>query len=104
MKIFNKLIKLVQENWKAMIFSLLYVWGLCIAISLSFGINSKIIGVDYSMYSVIFLAIALVALLAIISKFVLTIILKEDAEKISKKSSLMLIPFGIIMIVLMFWN
>jgi len=98
MKIISKIANLIKENWKAMIFAIVYVFGFLMSIAFSFGINGSI-KEDFSIFSLLLLLTALLSILAIIAKFLLNLFLKEKANDVANKSSLMVIIIGIFSVI-----
>jgi len=96
MNFVEKVINLIKNNWKAMLFSVVYVFGFFMMVAFSFGINDYIKGGDYAIFSPLLMCTALLSILSLIAKFILNLIFKEKANDVAKKSSIILIPIGIL--------
>ena len=101
MKIFKNIFTSIKSNWKAMLFAVVYTTCFFITIACSFGINDYIKGGDYAIFSPLLMCTALLAVLSIIAKFVLKLVFKEKANQIASKSSIALIPIGILVTISM---
>lgn len=96
MKKIKDIILSARSNWKVILFAIVYVISFLFMISLSFGITEYVKGFDYAIYSPLLLCIALLSIISIIAKLILTIVFKDEADQVAKNSSIVFIPIGIL--------
>ena len=96
MKIIKKFIYSLKKNWKLITFAIIYIFCFFFMFGIAFDINSKVKGSRYSLYSILFLSTALLSFLPLLAKQILQKIFGEEAHKVAKRTSIALIPIGII--------
>ena len=94
MKLIRRCISSIKNNWKVILFVLVYIVCFFIIIPLSLGLFDIIRKGDFTLYSAFFICLASTSALSLIAKPLLLLIFKEGAEKISKKLSFAFIPVG----------
>lgn len=85
----------IKDNWKAMLFAVVYVACFFMMIAWSFEITKKVKGTNYAIFSPLLLCIALLSALSLITKLILHLAFKEEANQIARKPSIVFIPIGI---------
>ena len=92
----NKIKSLIKNNWKNIIFMVIYMFACFLMLSVALEILD-IIGWDsFSLYPIIFLTITLFSALSLIAKFIVERIFKEEAAKVMTRTSIALVSTGII--------
>ncbi len=96
MILLTKVKSFVMNQWKAIVFSILYLVCFFMLIAMSFEINASIKGGDYAIFSPLFLSMSLLALLSIAMSYCLKFFLKERADEILRKSSWVIMISGML--------
>lgn len=90
-----KIVKLIKDNWKALLFSYIYIIGVVFSIGLA-GMLSDYVKGNESLLSIMLLMITALAFASLIAQYFLKKIFKEKAYEITNKSSVILLAVGLI--------
>ena len=96
----NTLIRIanyVKNHWKAMLFSVLYVFGFLVTVVYSF--NTYFNHIHGSFNVLLLLTTAALSLLALVARVIITLVFKNDAIEVVKKASIIIIPIVVVIVI-----